>query len=93
MSLNFAPLRLITLIVCVMAYYLGGAFTLPADGEWIRTSLVFGLGAIAVSLIDHRIGLMEPVNIRWIYMLLGLVLMGVSLWWIQGMKTAASSAA
>ena len=92
MSLNFSPIRLVILVVCVLVFYYGGAFSLPANAEWIRTALVFGLGMIAVSVIDHRIGLMEPVNIRWIYIILGVVLMSVSLWWIQQMKAAAEAA-
>lgn len=89
MSLNFSPLRLIILIVCAMVYYFCGGFSFPeADAAWIRTTLVFGVGAILVSIIDHRIGLMEPVNIRWVYMIVGAALMALSIWWIQGMKAA-----
>lgn len=88
MSLNFAPIRLIILVVCVLVFYYAGGFSLPANAEWIRTSIVFLLGMVAVSVIDHRIGLMEPVNIRWIYLILGVALMSVSLWWIQQMKAA-----
>ena len=92
MSLNFAPVRLIILVVAVMVFYFAGGFSVPEiNAAWYRTAIVFGVGAIAVSLIDHRIGLMEPTNIRWLYVIVGVALMAISTWWIQALKTATES--
>ena len=43
---------------------------------------------MSVSLIDHRVGLMEPTNLRLLYILLGGILMVSAILWLRSLKEA-----
>lgn len=104
MSFTFTPLRLLILAVCLAAFYFLGGLTPPKvspDGyhrpakvrsAWVRCTAMFVVGAVSVSLVDHRVGLFEPTNLRILYVILGLVLMGGSLLWLNALKQAVASA-
>lgn len=100
MSINFGPLRLITFVICVMAFWALDGFvnTVPdADGHpvslggaWVRPLLMFFLGAVMVSFVDHYIGNVERQNLRWLYLLVGVGLMVGSYYMIKAAKAAAA---
>ncbi|WP_038170522.1 hypothetical protein [Verrucomicrobium sp. BvORR106] len=102
MSFTFAPLRLLILLVCLGAFYAFGGFDVPIPPEegyhvpakvkqaWLRCVLMFVVGAVSVSLVDHHVGLFEPTNLRIIYVIIGLVLMIGAGLWLNALKTAVA---
>ena len=104
MSFSFAPFLLLILVVCLAVFYFLGGFSAPqvsADGyhhsgpvgeAWIRCVMMFVAGAVAVSVVDHRVGLMDPTNLRILYVLLGLLLMGGAALWLNALKQAVAAA-
>ncbi|CAN5565960.1 hypothetical protein BH09VER1_BH09VER1_48310 [soil metagenome] len=97
MNFNFAPLRLLLLALCLGLFAAFGGFSEPhvsailqgssADG-WLDCILLFIAGAVCVSLIDHRVGLREPTNLRPLYIILGLISMAAALAWLSALKHA-----
>lgn len=85
MSFNFGPVRLIIFVVCVLAFWAFKGFenTVPGEegtmvevgNQWVWSLIMFGVGAIAVSFIDHYIGTLERQNIRLVYLIGGTILM------------------
>jgi|JI9StandDraft_2_1071091.scaffolds.fasta_scaffold94776_2 hypothetical protein len=93
MSWNLSPYR-IGLFVCLLgAYWLIGGFEMPvvdanshydsgrvAKAWWSCVLLALG-GAGCISLVDHFTGNLTRSNIRILYILLGLMLMGCGYLW------------
>lgn len=105
MELNPTPIRLLILVLCIAAFGYWGGFAQPQTGgrytprnsgtmmaAWGRCVLLFLTGAVCVSLVDHRVGLLDPINLRLLYVLLGLFLMGGSVLWIHALKQAVEAA-
>lgn len=102
MSFTFAPFRLLILLVCLGAFYAFGGFDIPAPSEegyrvppkvkeaWFKCVLMFVVGAVSASLVDHHVGLFEPTNLRILYVILGLVLMIGAGLWLNALKTAVA---
>ncbi|WP_147263638.1 hypothetical protein [Roseimicrobium gellanilyticum] len=78
-------MRLIIFIVCVLTFWAFKGFenTVPGEedtvielgSEWVWPLIMFFVGAIAVSFIDHYIGTLERQNIRLVYLIGGAILM------------------
>ena len=85
MSFNFGPVRLIIFIVCVLAFWFFQGFENSVvdqegvrqalGGGWVRPMIMFFVGAVAVSFIDHYIGTLERQNLRLVYLIGGTLLM------------------
>ncbi len=83
MSFNFGWGRLLTLGICLLVFWLLGGFDFPdVEGSqhrlrqaWLRWVALYVVGAVNVSLIDHKAGTMDPTNLRFAYILLGSMLM------------------
>lgn len=102
MTYNFAISRLALFAFCLVAFYLLGGFTAPEISEdsmmnppqvnraWILCVTLFLVGAGSVSLVDHYVGLMEPSNIRLVYVIIGVLLMGGSFVWQRSLKEGAA---
>lgn len=81
---------------CLLVFWILGGFSWPDNTmgaprqafdsnlseAWSYCFLMYLAGAVSLSLVDHRIGLVEPVSIRIVYVLAGTGLMaGALLWW------------
>lgn len=85
LSFNFGPIRILIFVACVLAFWFLDGFESTVTREdgtrillgaaWIRCLAMFFVGAVAVSLVDHYIGTMEPQNLRLVYIFIGVVLM------------------
>lgn len=53
--------------------------------------LLFCGGAGSATLVDHWVGLMDRVNIRWLYIVLGVLLMGSSVIWLHVLRSPLES--
>ena len=102
MSYNFTLPRLALLAACVIAFFLLGGFARPELSEssfldparvnkgWMLCVIMFLAGAGCVSVVDHFVGLMEPANLRLIYVVIGALLMGGSFVWQRSLKEGAA---
>ena len=100
MEFNFGPVRLLILALCLGGFAWWGGFSPPQNKDrqvthvhgvrdvWIKCTLMFVAGAVCVSLVDHRVGLMDPTHLRPVYVILGLFLMIGAVIWLQAVKHA-----
>jgi hypothetical protein len=104
MEINLAPKRLILLAIGLIVLWLIGGFTPPegADGmvvsgrvmkAWLYCHVGFIAGAVCVSIIDHMVGTLDRSNIRFAYVVLGILMMagtGIALRVVEGNARAAA---
>ena len=82
MEFTFTPIRAGILAVLLVAFWLLGGFEIPGDGfgplrkPWLYSILMFGLGAVCATIVDHWVGNLDRSNLRWLYVFLGLLCMG-----------------
>lgn len=102
MNFNFDFPRLLLLALCLGAFAILGGFSPPAldratqqtlsitntTDPWLKCVTLFIAGAVCVSLVDHRVGLMEPINLRPLYIVLGVIVMSASAAWLYAIKHA-----
>jgi hypothetical protein len=105
MELNFHYRRLLLLIACLAGFALLGGFTPPdsssasraaqATKAWTYCIIMFSAGAVLVSVIEHRVGYIDPTSLRPAYILLGIGLMVASILWLrvlrEGMERASQA--
>ena len=85
MSFNLSIGRLAQLAACIALFVALGGFSEAAMNQraWVRLVTFFIVGAVAFSIVDHEVGLMDRTNLRFAYLLVGAVLMAVSLVWLR----------
>jgi hypothetical protein len=100
MEFNFGLRRLTLLAACLGVFFTLDGFSVPDAPEdslfqpgrtqkaWFYCVVLFIGGAVSASLIDHRVGLMEPTNIRLLYILVGGILMVSAILWLRSLKEA-----
>ena len=102
MNFNFDLSRLLLLALCLGAFAALGGFSpraLDRSGQqalaitnttdpWLKCVTLFIAGAVCVSLVDHRVGLMEPTNLRPLYIVLGVIVMAAAIAWQHAIKHA-----
>lgn len=105
MTYNFGLPRLGLFIGCLVLFFFLGGFTAPeiADDSmlqpakvnraWMSCVIMFVVGAGCVSLVDHYVGVMEPSNLRLLYIIIGIVLMAGSFVWQRSPKQSAAGTA
>lgn len=105
MEFNFSPSRLLLLAILLGGFALWGGFSKPelstgsrydtarVNRAWIYCIALVVVGAAAVSIVDHYTGIMEPVNLRLLYILLGIGLMAAGILWLRAMKQAVEQPA
>jgi hypothetical protein len=99
MEFHFSIPRLLLLIALLAIFAAVGGFTPPAvffdiprvAKAWRYCVLMFISGAACVSVIDHFVGNLERMNIRLLYIIMGIVLMIVSYLWFSGLRSATQS--
>lgn len=98
-TLNFSWKRVVCLVALLAIYYFLGGFTrLDTRGTdysigqfnrvWSYMMLLYCSGAISITLVDHEIGMFPPTSLRFLYVILGLILMGASVTWLVSTKQA-----
>ena len=75
MSFNFSLTRIFLLLAFLTVFWVLGGFSSALMGTraWIRLTLMFIIGAISASLVDHEVGTMDRTNIRIVYLIIGVV--------------------
>ena len=102
MELTFTVRRVLLFLACLLVFALLGNFSNPADlnaeyynpritKSWFYCIALFVTGAGSVSVVDHVVGLMDRTNIRFLYILLGILLMGSAFVWMHVLKSAAEN--
>jgi len=82
MDFTFTPLRTLILIILLAAFwFLGGFEYMTGAGRhigkaWFYSIGMFVIGAIMVSIVDHWVGNLDRSNLRWLYIVMGLLAMG-----------------
>ena len=82
MEFTFTPVRVGILLVLRVGFWLLGGFEFPGDGfanlrrAWLYSIVMFGLGAVCATIVDHWVGNLDRSNLRWLYVFVGLLCMG-----------------
>ena len=85
MESTFTPLRIGILVVLLAVFALCGGFELPRAGGardmriWTGSVAMFVIGAVMVSIVDHWVGNLDRSNLRWLYVVMGILGMSGSL--------------
>jgi len=94
MEINVTPIRGVILAVLLVGFFFFGGFDMP-DGvsgrrftkAWSFCIIMFVVGATKVSIVDHWAGTVERTNLRFFYIILGVILMVVALVWQSMLRT------
>lgn len=101
MELNFSWGRLLVLFLLVAFFAGWGGFVSPSSGDsmtnphqamkaWRYCVMLFLAGAVSVSIIDHFVGTLDRSNLRFLYVILGVILMGSSCLWLRTLRRSAT---
>ncbi len=105
MDFNFDLRRLLLFAALLAGFALLGGFSQPelspesmhraaqVHKAWFYCMALYVVGAAAVSLVDHWTGTMEPLNLRLLYIILGVLLMGAGALWLRVLKQTVEPAA
>ena len=96
MEFDFSFRRSLLLAALVGAFALWGGFSAPEVSEyhqsrhvhraWFMCMALFVGGAVSVSVVEHRVGLMDPTNLRPAYVFIGVILMVAGILWLRALK-------
>ena len=83
MEFQFTPVRTAILIVLLVAFWLLGGFEhLDVGGQigraWLYSVIIFWIGSAMVSVVDHWVGNLDRTNLRWLYIVMGVLSIGGS---------------
>ena len=84
MEFTFTPVRIGILGVLLAGFWLLGGFEFPGDGfaylrkPWLYSVLMFVAGGVFATIVDHWVGNLDRSNLRWLYVLLGVLCIGGS---------------
>lgn len=104
MELNFSIPRLLLWVAFLAFFAWLGGFTPPSLAEdtlldshrvakaWRYCVLLYLVGSVSASLIDHFVGNLDRSNLRLLYVLLGVALMAGSCLWLRGLRQASEQA-
>jgi hypothetical protein len=82
MEFTFTPVRTGILAILLVAFWLLGGFEFPGAGfaylrrAWLYSVLLFGLGSVCATIVDHWVGNLDRSNLRWLYVVMGVLCMG-----------------
>jgi hypothetical protein len=99
MDYELTPIRLLILGALLAGYFLLGGLPpreLP-DGRpvpsrtmkaWLYCTALFVVGAGMATVVEHRVGDLDPVSLRPMYILIGVLAMaGAGFWWYSARAT------
>jgi hypothetical protein len=105
MDFNFSRTRLILLAAFLIIFFLIGGFSAPVvDPEsyldprrirkaWMYCVILYTLGAGCASVVDHYVGTIDRSNLRILYIILGVLVMLGSSFYIHSIKSGAAAPA
>ena len=86
MELTFTPLRTAILLLLLAAFWwMGGLDTSYLHHNrymgraWLISVVIFVTGSGMISIVDHWVGTLDRMNLRWLYVVMGLLMVGGSL--------------
>lgn len=90
MSFNFSLWRIALFLGVVGAYWLVVGFGVPELTFKANARMIglFFVGAVCVSFIDHMVGNFPPSNLRFFYILLGVILIVAAGLWTKSLRHA-----
>lgn len=103
MTYNFSLPRVCLFVGCLAVFMLLGGFSAPdlsddslmsparVQRAWLWCVILFIVGAGSVSLVDHYAGLMEPTNLRLLYIIIGVLLMAGAFVWQRSLKQGSEA--
>lgn len=88
MEINVTPVRGTILFLLLVGFYFMGGFEMP-DGlmtsrfrrAWSQCIILFLIGAVQVSIVDHWAGNVDRTSLRILHVIFGVILMSVALAW------------
>ncbi|RYD49301.1 MAG: hypothetical protein EOP83_25335 [Verrucomicrobiaceae bacterium] len=93
MEFTFTPIRVGILVVLLAGFWLLGGFEFPRGDfaylqrAWTFSVLMFVLGSICATIVDHWVGNLDRSNLRWLYVLLGVLCIGGSFMYQSVLKS------
>jgi len=93
METTFTPIRTGILVLLLVAFWFLGGFEFPGRNfahlqkAWTYSVLLFVLGGIFATVVDHWVGNLDRTNLRWVYVLLGILCMGGAFMYQHVLKT------
>ncbi|HEX5790973.1 MAG TPA: hypothetical protein VFY13_07450 [Luteolibacter sp.] len=100
MSVNFSIRRILPLLALLILFAICGGFSpwTPAPDAmieptrltkgWFYCVLMFLSGAVSATLIDHEVGSLDRTSLRSLYVILGVLLMLGSGFWMYSLRDA-----
>ena len=98
MEFNFSITRLLLFVALLVVFAVMGGFSPPAIPHdsvldptrvataWRYSVLLFLVGAVSTSLVDHFVGTLDRSNLRLLYIVIGFALMAGAAIWLRGLK-------
>ncbi len=93
MEFTFTPIRAGILAALLAGFWLLGSFEFPGAGffqlrrAWMYSVLLFVLGGVSATVVDHWVGNLDRSNLRWLYVALGVLCMGGALGYQHVLKS------
>jgi hypothetical protein len=93
MEFKFTPARIGILVILLAGFWLLGGFEFPGSDfsnlrkPWLYSVLMFAGGSVCATIVDHWVGNLDRTNLRWLYVLLGVLLIGGSFMYQHVLKT------
>ncbi|MCW1887106.1 hypothetical protein OKA04_20375 [Luteolibacter flavescens] len=84
MEFTFTPVRVGILVALLAGFWFLGGYDFPV-GEfaglrraWFYSVLMFVLGSVSATIVDHWVGNIDRSNLRFLYIVLGVLCIGGS---------------
>ena len=93
MEIRPTPLRVLLLLILLAGFWWVGGFdlsaTLPKGNPNSRAMLyriaMFVIGAGCVTVVEHETGNLDRTSLRWLYILMGIILMAAAVTWTRAL--------
>lgn len=93
MEIRPTPLRVLLLLLLLGRFWWIGGFdlsaTLPKGSPNARAMLyriaMFVIGAGCMTIVEHEVGNLDRTSLRWLYILLGVILMAAAVTWTRAL--------
>ncbi|MEK7950914.1 hypothetical protein [Luteolibacter soli] len=82
MEFAFTSIRVGILVVLLAAFWLLGGFNFPVGDfsylqkAWTYSVVMLVSGSVCATIVDHWVGNLDRSNLRWLYVVLGVLLIG-----------------
>jgi hypothetical protein len=93
MEIRITLLRALLFALLVAGYWWIGGFAVHVNADvrgMFYRGILFVIGSGCVTVVEHEIGTMERTSLRWLYIILGLLLMTAAVTWTRAVQSARS---